>query len=113
MKNELKLFQKRFVLLLFLFCNSIFSQEKEGLYASVEEETILILEPSYINSKDNNEFGKKYHYLVARAYFKLLSEAQNSERKLRIEFERNSFENESSERKGNAVYQNKLNEHEI
>ncbi|MFK7811394.1 MAG: hypothetical protein AB8B59_02805 [Maribacter sp.] len=109
MKNALELIQKAFLLGLLLFGNSLFSQENEDLYASSETENILILEPSYNSSRVNKSFGKKYHYLVARAYFKLLSDAQNSERKLKAEYEQHSFENEKFNRAGNVVFQNKLN----
>lgn len=109
MKNELNLIQKGFLLVLFLCCNFLFSQEYEDLYASAEEHTVLVLEPSYTNSKQNKSFGKKYHYLVARAYFKLLSEAQMSERKLRLEFERYSIENERLDRESNLTFQKNLN----
>lgn len=109
MKNEFNLIQKGFLLALFFFCSPIFSQENEDFYAGAEEVNIIVLEPSYTTSKTNKSFEKKYHYLVARAYFKLLAEAQKSERKLRIEFERYSFENEKFNREGNYIFQNKLN----
>jgi len=109
MKNEFNLFQKGFLLILFLAGSSLFSQENEDFYASVEENEVLVLEPSYKSTKTNKSFGKKYHFLVARAYFKLLSEAQKSERKLRTEFERYSFENEKFDREGNHTFQKKLN----
>ncbi len=109
MKNELNLIQKGILLALFLFCNSLFSQENDNLYASVEDSNVIILEPSYISSRTNKSFEKKYHYLVARAYFKLLAEAQKSERKLRIEYERYSFENEKFDRDGNQAFQDKFN----
>ncbi len=109
MKNGFDLFQRGFLLLLFLGCSSLFAQENEGLYASAEQPSVLVLEPSYRSSKTNKSFGKKYHYLVARAYFKLLAEAQKSERKLRTEFERYSFENEKFDREGNPAFQKKLN----
>lgn len=109
MKNGFGLFQRGFLVALFVVCSPLFSQENEDLYASAEENNVLVLEPSYTSSKTNKSFGKKYHYLVARAYFKLLSEAQKSERKLRTEFERYSFENEKFNREGNPTFQKKLN----
>ena len=110
MKKLLKQIQKGFLLVLLFVCGSLFSQEKEDLFASNEENNILVLEPSYTSSNTNKSFEKKYHYLVARAYFKLLSEAQKSERKLKMEFERYSFENEKFNRKNNHFFQNKLKE---
>jgi len=109
MKNGFDLFQRGFLLILVLLCGPLFSQENEDLLASAAENSILVLEPSYTSSKTNKSFGKKYHYLVARAYFKLLAEAQKSERKLRTEFERYSFENEKFNREGNQTFQKKLN----
>lgn len=109
MKNEPNLIQKGFLFVLLLCFSPLFSQENEDLYASAEEDNVLVLEPLYTSSKFNTSFGKKYHYLIARAYFRLLSEAQNSERKLRTEFERYSFENEKFDRAGNRIFQNKLN----
>lgn len=109
MKNELNQIQKGFLFALLLFCSPIFSQENEDLYASSGEDNVLILEPSYTSSNKNKPFGKKYHYLVARAYFKLLAEGQKSERKLRMEFERYSFENEKFDRERSRTFQHKLN----
>ncbi|TMM59087.1 hypothetical protein FEE95_06545 [Maribacter algarum] len=109
MKNELNLIQKGILLSLFLFCSFLSSQENDNLYASAEDVNMLVLEPSYTSSRTNKTFEKKFHYLVARAYFKLLAEAQKSERKLRIEFERYSFENEEFDRAGNQVFQDKFN----
>ena len=109
MKNELNRIHKGFLLTLFLFSSALFSQENDDLYASAEDSPVVILEPSYSSTRLNTSFEKKYHYLVARAYFKLLAEAQKSERKLRMEFERYSFENEKFDREGNQIFQNKLN----
>jgi len=109
MKNGLNRTQKGFLLALFLFCNFLFSQENENLYASNKDGEIVVLEPSYTTSRTNKSFEKKYHYLIARSYFKLLAEAQKSERRLRSEYERYSFENEKFDRAGNEVFQNKLN----
>jgi len=108
MKNELNPIQKSFLLVLFFFCSSLFSQENKDSHRSAESSKVIILEPLYISSKTNKSFEKKYHYLVARAYFKLLSEAQKSERKLRIEFERYSFEKEKFDKEGNHVFQNEI-----
>ena len=52
---------------------------------------------------------KKYHYLVARAYFKLLSEAQKSERKLKGQYEQYTLDNERFNRKQSSTFQSKLN----
>ena len=109
MKNELDLIQNIFLLALFLLCSPLFSQENDNLYASAEDSNVVILEPSYTSTRTNKSFDRKYHYLVARAYFKLLAEAQKSERKLRIEFERYSFENKKFDREGNQIFQSKFN----
>lgn len=109
MKNQLDLFHHGFLLGLFIFCSSLFSQENNNLFASAEDSKVIVLEPSFTSSRTNKSFEKKFHYLVARAYFKLLAEAQNSERKLRIEYERYSFENENFNRVGNQAFQNDFN----
>lgn len=109
MKKQPGLVQRGFFLAIFLSCSPLWTQESDGLFASVEESNVVILEPSYSSSNSNKSFEKRYHYLVARAYFKLLAEAQKSERKLRIEFERYSFENEEFDKAGNQVFQRKFN----
>lgn len=92
-----------------LFCNALFSQSDENLLASAEEVNVLVLEPTFASTKTNTNFEKRYHYLVARSYFRLLSEAQKSERKLKAQFEQYQFENKRFNREGNATFQNKLN----
>ena len=112
MKNEFKLIQKEFLLTMLLFCGFLFSQNDNELYASTEESHVLILEPSYRTSRSNLSFEKRYHYLVARAYFKLLSEAQKSERKLRTEYERYEMKNEKLNGRQKNILQNKLSQAE-
>jgi len=109
MKNQFNQFPRALLWILFMACTTLFSQENEVFYASAGESNILVLEPSFSSSKSNKSFVKKYHFLVARAYFKLLAEAQKSERKLRQEYERYSFENEKFDRAGNQTFQKKLN----
>jgi len=82
--------------------------QDDGLLASAEEVHTVILEPSYTTTKSNSSFEKKYHYLVARSYFKLLAEAHKSEHKLKEQFERFSFENEHLNREGNNSFQKKF-----
>ena len=112
MKNEFKLIQKGFLLTILLFCGFLFSQNDDEFYASTEESHVLILEPSYRTSRSNLSFEKRYHYLVARAYFKLLSEAQKSERKLRTEYERYEMKNEKLNGRQKNILQNKLSQAE-
>jgi hypothetical protein len=108
MKNDVSLFRIGFLLVGVFFCNTFFAQENNELYASAEEVNVVILEPTYSSSKTNKSFEKRYHYLVARAYFRLLSDAQKSERKLKAQYERYRFENEKYGRGESAVFQRKL-----
>lgn len=108
MKNEVNLKQIGFLVVLLLFCTPLFSQEDNTLYASAEGQNILILEPGFSTTKTNASFEKKYHYLVARAYFKLLSEAQKAERKLKGQYEQYTLEKENFNRGKSSSFQNKL-----
>lgn len=108
MKTEHKLLLICTVLMLTFFSVPLCAQQ-DDLLASNEEHHIVVLEPSFTTNKINTKFGKKYHYLVARSYFKLLSEAQKSERKLKLQFERYTFENQKYNREGSRTFQNKLN----
>jgi hypothetical protein len=100
--------QKALLLILSLLCSPLFSQENEEFYASAEKDNVLVLEPSYTSSVKSKVFEKKYHYLIARSYFKLLAQAQDSERKLRKEFERYSSKNEKLGLDKNDSFQTKL-----
>lgn len=97
-----------FLLMGAIFCIPLHAQEEE-LLASAELEHVVILEPTFTSSRKNTTFENKYHYLVARSYFKLLAEAQKSERKLKLQFERYKFENQKFNRDGSLVFQRKLN----
>jgi len=108
MNNEPTLIQRFFPLAILFCCGLIYSQESSELVASSEENHVLILEPSYTTSRSNLSFERRYHYLVARAYFKLLSEAQKSERKLRTEYEKFALKKEKLSRKDNHNFQLKL-----
>jgi len=108
MKIESDQVQKIFLLILFLSCNLLFSQENQEFYVSNEEDNILVLEPTYTSSIKSKIFEKKYHYLIARSYFKLLAQAQKSERKLKQEFERYSIKNQKYDLERSNSFQNKL-----
>jgi len=97
-----------YLVVLFLMCFAIQAQSKGQFYASTEEEHVLILEPTFNSEKTNNSFEKRYHYLVARAYFRLLSEAQKSERKLKAQYEKYISDEVSYDRKGNKIIKNKV-----
>jgi ASC-1-like (ASCH) protein len=109
MKINFNLFQPALLLAAFFLFNPIFSQNEDVLYASVEEIHIIVLEPSFTSAKTNTKFGKKYHFLVAKAYFKLLAEAEKSERKLRIEYRQYATKSKKFELGDNQIFQNKLN----
>lgn len=109
MKNNLEIVQAGYLVAFLFFCSPLFSQKSDNLYATAKTENVVILEPTFTSSKTNLNFEKKYHYLIARAYFRLLSEAEKSERKLRIQSERYSFENEKFDREDSSTFQNKLN----
>jgi len=96
MNSKLNTIGKGFFLALFFLYNPLLAQGNEDLYASTENNRIVILEPEYVNSKSNKSFEKKYHSLVSRAYFKLISEAREAERRLRIESERYYITNQKS-----------------
>lgn len=102
MKNKLNQCSKGAIFTLSLFCNLVFSQTNNDL-ASIEVKNIVVLEPSFLGAVSNPEFEKKYHYLVARSYFKLLAEAHKSERKLKKEVERYSLANEEPDKKQNRT----------
>jgi hypothetical protein len=107
MKIEYKLF---IVTILMLACVSIpLHAQQDDLLASNDEGHFIVLEPSYTTTKINTKFEKKYHYLVARSYFKLLAEAQRSERKLKLQYDNFTFENQKYNREGSRTFQNKLN----
>ena len=108
MKIEYNLWFLGLVLALASFSIPLHAQQN-NLLASIDEDHIIILEPTYSTAKTNTLFGKKYHYLVARSYFKLLAEAQKSERKLKLDFDRYTFENEKFNREDNSAFQRKLN----
>ena len=109
MKNKLDLIQKGFLLMVLLFFNAVFSQENEDLHANLEGDNMVILEPSYSSSKANESFEDKYHYIIARSYFKLLDEAHKSERKLKLELERYVYENQNFDRNGDDAFQHNRN----
>jgi len=69
----------------------------------------LVLEPSYTSTIKSEIFEKKYHYLIARSYFKLLAQAQSSERELRKEFERYILKSKNLNLEKNTAFQTKLN----
>jgi len=102
MKNKLNPFGKAALFTLSLFCNLVFSQANNDL-TSIEVKNVVVLEPSFSGVINNIEFEKKYHYLVARSYFKLLAEAHKSERKLKMELEYYSLANEKLNRKENQI----------
>ncbi len=109
MKNEINLYKIGGLFGLFLFLsNGLMAQRTDELYASADVESVVILEPSFSSSKTNIDFEKHYHYLVARAYFRLLSEAQKAERKLKTQFEQFVSENEKYKRDRSTSFQNKL-----
>ena len=108
MKIEINPCYMGVVLLLAFFSTRLHAQQ-DDLLASNDRKHTIVLEPSYRTTKTSTLFEKKYHYLVARSYFKLLAEAQKSERKLKIQFDKYSLENEKFNRDGNSSLQGKLN----
>lgn len=108
MKIEHKLLLIGVVLMLTFFSVPIHAQQ-DDLLASNDGNHIVVLEPAYTTTKINTKFEKKYHYLVARSYFKLLAEAQKSERKLKLQFDQYTYENQKFNREGSRTFQNKLN----
>jgi len=96
------------VILIMTFQGVRLQAQEEDLLASAEEVNIIVLEPSFTPATANSLFEKKYHFWVARAYFKLLAEAQKSERELKLQAERYTFENEKFNREGNLTFQRKL-----
>jgi len=110
MKNGITLLKMGFVAVAVFFCNGMVAQETEELYASAETDHVLVLEPSYSTSNTSKVFEKRYHYLVARAYFRLLSDAQKAERKLKAQYERYSLDNEKYNRSNSAVFQRKMSQ---
>ncbi len=108
MKNRISLLNMGLLAVVLFFCTGIFAQETDELIASAEMDNVVILEPSFSSSKTTKGFDKRYHYLVARAYFRLLSDAQKAERKLKAQYERYRFDNVKYNRSNSAVYQRKL-----
>jgi len=102
MKNIPNPISKAALFTISLFCNFVFSQAINDL-ASNEVKNVIVLEPSFSGAISNEDFEKKYHYLVARSYFKLLAEAHKSERKLKKELERYSLVNEKLDTKENQT----------
>lgn len=90
------------------FCIPLQAQD-EDLLASAEDVNIVILEPNFTTARTNKSFEKKYHYLVARSYFKLLAEAQNSERKLKLELEGYMLQNKNVTPIVDVAFQMKFN----
>lgn len=107
MKIEHKLFVCLILMSAFIFIP--LHAQQDNLVASNDENHIVVLEPSYTTNKINTKFEKKYHYLVARSYFKLLAEAQKSERKLKLQYDNFLFENQKYSRDGSRSFQKKLN----
>lgn len=103
MKNEFNILVVGVLLLAGFYCNPLFSQDNEIANTSVVSKNILVLEPGFTGTKTNATFKKKYHYLVARAYFRLLSEAQKSERKLKAEFNQYTVESDMARQQNNSL----------
>ncbi len=96
------------LVLTFVCCiGSVFGQN-EDLLASVSEEYKVEQERISNTNSTKTEFKKKYHYLVARAYFKLLAQSQRTDNKLKGELNWYLAKNERENLQDDTDFQEKI-----
>ena len=90
---------------------------EEGIAAAPQENKDFYYSSSDVGIKNNipletieieNEFDKKYHSLVSRAYYKIIAEAETADRRLKAEYARLSAKKQEVNAVQSKMYEDNL-----